>query len=167
MTHRLPGLAGAVLAHEELSAELICDGYHVHPALARVAIAAKGPRRVMAITDATAGAGMPVGSTARLGDRLIRVSDKAAVLEDGMLAGSTLTMDRAFKTIVTKLALSIVDAAHLCSTTPARELGLANFGVIAEGCAADLVVLDRGFRVRYTFVAGVEIYNSELQIRNA
>jgi N-acetylglucosamine-6-phosphate deacetylase len=69
-------------------------------------------------------------------------------------------MDRAFRTIVAKLRLSIVDAAHLCSTTPARELGLANFGVIAEGCAADLVVLDRAFRVVHTFIAGQEVFRA-------
>ena len=167
MTHRAPGVAGAVLSHEDVAAELICDGYHVHPAMCRTAIGSKGVDRMMAITDGTAGAGLPVRSSSRLGGRRIRVTEKAAVLDDGTLAGSTLTMDRAFKTIVTKLALSIVDAVHLCSTTPARELGLANFGVIAEGCAADLVVLDRAFRVVHTFIAGVEVYKSESGIRNA
>jgi N-acetylglucosamine-6-phosphate deacetylase len=69
MRHRAPGLAGAVLAREDVAAELICDGFHVHAAMGRVAIAAKGCHRMMAITDATAGAGLPVGSTARLGGR--------------------------------------------------------------------------------------------------
>ena len=58
MTHRAPGLAGAVLARDDVAAELICDGYHVHPAMCRVAIAAKGARGVMAITDGTAGTGL-------------------------------------------------------------------------------------------------------------
>src|SRR6185369_9234653 len=71
LQHRAPGLAGAVLARDDVAAELICDGFHVHPAMSRVAIAAKGPSRVMAITDATAGAGLPVGSTAHLGGRTI------------------------------------------------------------------------------------------------
>ena len=61
--HRSPGLAGAVLQTEEVAAEIICDGVHVHPALVRTAIAAKRPSRVMAITDATAAAGLPVGGT--------------------------------------------------------------------------------------------------------
>jgi len=158
ITHRAPGLAGAVLSHDDVRAELICDGFHVHPAISRLAIAAKGIDGVMAITDGTAGAGLVPGTTARLGGRPIRVSDRVALLEDGTLAGSTLTMDRAFRNIVTMFGSSITEAAMLCSTTPARALGLRGFGVIAEGSVADLVVLDRAFRVTRTLIDGEEIY---------
>lgn len=158
MTHRAPGLAGAVLARDEMTAELICDGYHVHPAMARVAIAAKTLRGVLAITDGTAGSALPPGSAARLGGRTIRVSEQAALLEDGTLAGSTLTMNRAFRTIVEVFGLSVVEAAVLCSTTPSRELGLQGFGVIAEGAFADLAVLDQGYRVVRTFIDGEQVY---------
>ena len=158
MTHRAPGIAGAVLARDDVAAELVCDGFHVHPAMCRVAIASKGLGGVMAITDGTGGAGLAVGSTARLGGQRILVTDQAAFLDEGTLAGSTLTMDRAFRTIVTNLGLSVVEAATLCSTTPARELGLTGFGVLAEGAFGDVVVLDRGFRVVRTFLAGEEVY---------
>jgi N-acetylglucosamine-6-phosphate deacetylase len=157
IAHRAPGLAGAVLSRDEVAAELICDGYHVHPAMCRMAIAAKGAERMMAITDGTGASGLPVGSFARLGGRRIEARHDAAFLEDGTLAGSTLTMDRAFRTIVTRLAGSLVEAATMCSTTPARELGLTGFGVIATGAAADLVVLDRGFRVVRTLIAGEQV----------
>jgi len=160
LTHRAPGLVGAVLSHDEVNAELICDGFHVHPAMCRVAIAAKGVHGVMAITDGTGGSGLAPGSTARLGGRSIRVSDQAAVLDDGTLAGSTLTMDRAFRNIVTMFHASIAEAAIMCSTTPARAVGLTGFGVIAEGQAADFVVLDRAFRVAKTFIDGEEIYRA-------
>ncbi|HEY3160999.1 MAG TPA: N-acetylglucosamine-6-phosphate deacetylase [Vicinamibacterales bacterium] len=160
ITHRAPGLAGAVLAHGEVKAELICDGFHVHAAMSQVAIAAKGVDGVMAITDGTAGAGLAPGSMARLGGRAIRVSDQAALLEDGTLAGSTLTMDRAFRNIVTMFHASITQAAIMCSTTPARALGLTRFGVIAEGNVADLVVLNRGFHVTRTFIDGEEVFTS-------
>ena len=160
MTHRAPGLAGAVLSHDEVTAELICDGFHVHPAMCRLAIAAKGVHGVMAITDGTAGSGLSPGAMTRLGGRPIRVSDKAALLEDGTLAGSTLTMDRAFRNIVTMFHASIAEAAVMCSTTPARALGLTGFGVIAEGNVADLVVLDRAFRVSRTFIDGEEVYRA-------
>ena len=162
MSHRAPGVAGAALAREEVCAELICDGYHVHPAVCRVAIATKGTAGVMAITDGTAGAGLKIGDTARIGGRTITVRNEAAFLDDGTLAGSTLTMDRVFRTIVVQLGLSIVDAAQVCATTPARELGLTGFGVIADGAVADLVVLDRGFGVVRTFISGREVYCSEL-----
>jgi N-acetylglucosamine-6-phosphate deacetylase len=155
--HRAPGLVGAVLSREDIAAELICDGYHVHPAMCRMAIAAKGAHGVMAITDGTAASGLPIGSHARLGGQRIQAGGEAAFLEDGTLAGSTLTMDRAFRTIVARFGGSVVEAATMCATTPARELGLTGFGVIAAGAVADLVVLDRGFRVVRTFIGGEQV----------
>jgi N-acetylglucosamine-6-phosphate deacetylase len=161
LAHRAPGATGAALAREEVAAELICDGVHVHPAVCRVAIATKGVGGIMAITDATAGAGLAAGSHARLGGQRITVRDGAAFLDEGTIAGSTLTMDRAFRTIATQFGSSIVDAAQLCATTPARALGLTGFGVIATGTIADIVVLDRGFQVARTIVAGHEVWRRE------
>jgi len=158
VAHREPGVAGAVLSCEDVAAELVCDGYHVHPGMCRVAIAAKGTHGIMAITDGTAGSGLPPGSFARLGGRRIRVADEAVVLDDGTLAGSSLTMDRAFRTIVNLFGRSIVDAAMMCATTPARQLGLHGCGAIAEGAVADLAVLDRDCRVVYTFIDGEQVY---------
>jgi N-acetylglucosamine-6-phosphate deacetylase len=164
--HRSPGLAGAVLQAEEIAAEIICDGFHVHPALVRAAIAAKRPSRVLAITDASAAAGLPVGARARLGGQEIVAGESAAHLADGTLAGSTLTMDRAFRMLIERTGLSIVDAATLCATTPARELGLVGHGVLTPDAAADFVVLDSDFRVVQTYVGGERVYmrtqNSEL-----
>ncbi len=153
LNHRTPGLTGAVLEHEDVVAELICDGAHVHPSMVRVAIAAKQPQGVMAITDGTAGSGLARGAQTMLGGRRITVGDMAH-LDDGTIAGSVLTMDRAFAKLVTAMRLSLIDAAIVCSTTPARALGLQGFGVIAPGSVADLVVLDRDLRVVHTFVGG-------------
>jgi N-acetylglucosamine-6-phosphate deacetylase len=158
IAHRSPGLAGAMLAHEHITPELICDGYHVHPAMCRVAIAAKRPANIMAITDGTAGSGQPVGSQGRLGGRAIHVRDDAAFLDDGTLAGSTLTMDRAFRNIVTMFRRTLVDAAQMCSTTPARQLGLTEAGRIAEGAVADLVILDGELRVVRTIIGGEQVW---------
>jgi N-acetylglucosamine-6-phosphate deacetylase len=160
ITHRAPGVAGAVLAREEVAAELICDGYHVHSSMSRIAIASKSVGRIMAITDGTAGAGLAVGATAMLGGRRIRVTDQAAVLDEGTLAGSTLTMDRAFQTIVNTFGCSVVEACVLCSTTPAKELGLAGFGLLAEGAFADIVILDRQFGIVRTFIGGETVYEA-------
>ena len=151
--HRVPGLAGAVLEADEVFAELVCDGVHVHPAMMRVALAAKRPERIMAITDGTAGSGLPRGSRAALGGYPISIRD-AAYLEDGTIAGSVLTMDRGFAKLVSEVGLSLVDAATVSSTTPARALGLQGFGVIAAGATADLVVLNRDLSVVQTWVAG-------------
>jgi len=157
VSHRAPGLAGAVLEHDDVCAEIVCDGVHVHPAMVRVALAAKSASRIMAITDGTAGSGMPMGSTGRLGGRPITFRD-AAYLDDGTLAGSVLTMDRAFAKLVTLMRVNPVDAALVCATTPARTLGLQGFGVIAGGAVADLVVLDAEWRVVQTWLAGTLAY---------
>jgi len=161
MTHQAPGVVGAVLSRDDVVAELICDGVHVHPAACRVAIAAKGIHAVMAITDGTAGSGLPLGSVARLGGRTIHVTDQGARLDEGTLAGSTLTMDRAFRNIVTMCGRSIPDAAVMCSTSPARALGLTGFGAIEEGAAADLAVIDAQFSVVRTYIDGACVYPRE------
>jgi N-acetylglucosamine-6-phosphate deacetylase len=158
LLHRAPGLAGAILQSDEVAAELICDGVHVHPAVVRVAIGAKHASRIMAITDGTAGAGLPAGTRTSIGGRPITVRD-AAYLDDGTLAGSVLTMDRAFERLVTLIGLAPIDAALLCSTTPARELGLHGLGVLAPGAVADLVVLDRKYRPVQTWIDGELIYD--------
>ena len=156
--HRAPGLAGAVLQAEEIAAEIICDGHHVHPALVRTAIAAKRPSRVLAITDATAGAGLPVGSRAVLGGQPITVGPATALLPDGTIAGSVATMDRVFDVLVSQVGLSLVDAATVCATTPARELGLVGHGLLVAGGVADLVVLDSQLSVVQTYIGGQLVY---------
>jgi N-acetylglucosamine-6-phosphate deacetylase len=159
MSHRDPGLVGAALASEDLAVELICDGHHVHPAVMRLAIAAKGPSRTMAITDGTAGSGLPPGAKASLGGQPITVAEVAR-LGDGTMAGSVLTMDRAFSGLVTKCGFDLVQAAEMCATTPARELGLVGHGVIAPGAAADLTVLDSRLQVVQTWIGGERVWGT-------
>ena len=154
--HRAPGLTGAVLESDDIAAEIICDGVHVHAAAVRMAVAAKQARKIIAITDGTAGAGLKRGERASLGGRTIVTGD-AAYLEDGTLAGSVLTMDRAFRVLVKAMGFTLMDASQMCATTPARELGLHGTGVLAEGAAADLVVLDRDLGVVETYVSGVRV----------
>jgi N-acetylglucosamine-6-phosphate deacetylase len=156
MSHRDPGLVGAILASEDIAAEIIGDAFHVHPAAVKVAIAAKGHSRMMAITDGTSASGLPAGACARLGGRTITVGPnrEGARLDDGTLAGSVATMDQVFSNLVTRAGQSLVEAAILCATTPAREMGLTGQGVIAPGGLADLVVLTPGLRVVQTWVGG-------------
>lgn len=160
LRHREPGLAGAVMASDEVAAELICDGHHVHPAVVRMAVAAKKPSRIMAVTDGTAVAGLPAGAHARLGGQSITISRRAACLGDGTLAGGAVTMNLVFRMLTDVAGLGPVDAATLCSTTPARELGLQGLGVIAPGAVADLVVLDRDCQVVQTYVGGRLVFSS-------
>ena len=152
--HRRPGLVGAVLADDRVAVELICDGTHVHPALVRMVVAAKRPSRVMVISDGTAAAALPAGAVARLGGQPITATATCAELMDGTMAGSVLTMDGAFRRLIGEMGFSRVDAALMCSTTPATELGLADQGCLVEGAVADLVVLDDRGAVVQTYVAG-------------
>jgi N-acetylglucosamine-6-phosphate deacetylase len=162
--HRAPGLVGAVLQTDEVAAEIICDGAHVHPALIRTAIAAKRPSRILAITDATAAAGLPVGGRALLGGQPIIAGASTALLGDGVtIAGSIVTMDRAFQTLVGRVGISLVDAATICATTAAREFGLVGLGVLAPDAIADLVVLDANFLVVQTYVGGQLVYSRNTQ----
>ena len=157
--HRHPGLVGAALTTDGVSVEVIGDGRHVHPAGVRLAVAAKGRDGVMAITDATAGAGLAAGAVVRLGGRTITVGDVAR-LDDGTVAGSVLTMDRAFGTLVSACGLDLVEAAHLCATTPAREMGLVGHGALVPGAVADLVVLDSALRVVQTWISGRPVWQA-------
>lgn len=157
-SHRQPGVVGAVLENDEVAAELICDGQHVHVAAMRVAIAAKTPARIMAITDGTAGSGLPVGAHTTLGGQPIVVAEVAR-LDDGTIAGSVLTMDQAFARLVTQCGCDLVQAAAMCATTPARELRLQGLGVIAPGAIADLVVLDTRLEVVETWIGGVPVWS--------
>jgi len=153
ITSRAPGVVGAVLESDLVSAEIICDGHHVHPSLVALAIRAKSISRVMAITDGTAAAGLPVGARARLGDQTIIAGQTTALLENGTLAGSTLTMDGAFRMLIS-IGLNAWEASRLCSGTACEALGLQRMGAIAAGNHADLVVMDRSYQVKQTWVAG-------------
>ena len=166
--HRAPGLVGAVLQTDEVAAEIICDGVHVHPALIRTTIAAKRPSRVVAITDATAAAGLPAGKRATLGGQPIIAGESTALLSDGVtIAGSIVTMDRVFQTLVGRVGISLVDAVTICATTAARELGLVGHGVLAPDAVADLVVLDPKFLVVQTYRAGELIYSRNTPVASS
>lgn len=157
LSHREPGVVGAVLEAPEVAAEVICDGHHVHPSVVRLALQAKTAARLMAITDGTAGSGLPVGSRAMLGGRPIVVTPRSAELEDGTLAGSVITMDRAFRTLVQDAGVPLEVAARLCATTPADRLGLGDQGRIQVGARADLAVLDERLQAVETWIGGVRI----------
>jgi N-acetylglucosamine-6-phosphate deacetylase len=157
MSHRDPGLTGAVLSSDEVAAELVCDGHHVHPAVMRGGTA-KGVRS--GHYRGTAGSGLPSGATAELGGYRLTVKDVARY-DDGTIAGSVVTMDRVFACLVATVGLDLIGAAQLCSTTPARELGLHGHGVIAPGAVADLTVLNANLEVDQTWVGGKLIFQNE------
>jgi N-acetylglucosamine-6-phosphate deacetylase len=159
MTHRDPGLPGAVLANDDVAAELICDGHHVHPAMMRFAIGAKGPSRILAITDGTAGSGLPAGSRAQLGGQPVTVGDVAR-LDDGTMAGSVATMDRVLALLLTVAKIDLVHGVEMCAATAARAMGLSGQGVLAPGALADFVALNRQYQVLETWIGGRRVYSA-------
>jgi N-acetylglucosamine-6-phosphate deacetylase len=153
--HRDPGPVAAALEHPGVVCELINDGIHVAPAIIRLVAAAAGADRAALITDAIAATGMRDGEY-RLGRLPVQVVGGVATLVDGgNLAGSTLTMDAAFRRAVLEVGLPIEDAVRMASTTPARVLGLDSLlGSLTPGREADLVVLDDGLEVIAVMAAG-------------
>jgi N-acetylglucosamine-6-phosphate deacetylase len=150
--HREPGIIGAAL-RAELACELINDGVHVHPAI--TSLVARRPTNLVLITDAIDATGVGDGRFV-LGGQAVQVRDGHARLDDGSLAGSTLTMDAAVRRAVVECDLAIEVAAAAAATNPARVLGIgASCGSIAPGLAADLVVLDDELRVQRVMVGGV------------
>lgn len=151
--HREPGPVPALLEDNRVTVELICDGVHLHPATIRWVLRTASAQRVALVTDAMAAAGVGDGDYV-LGHLTVRVRDGVARQPDGTIAGSTLTMDRAFRCVVDAGA-SVEEAVTMASTTPAEALGLADeIGSITVGRGADLVVLDRTLQVAAVMVKG-------------
>ncbi|MET9255748.1 N-acetylglucosamine-6-phosphate deacetylase [Streptomyces sp. NPDC003717] len=146
--HRDPGPITALLEDERITVELINDGTHLHPAALQLAFHHAGAARVAFITDAMDAAGFGDGRYL-LGPLEVEVREGVArLVEGGSIAGSTLTLDRAFKRAVTVDGLPVEDVVTAISANPARLLGLADrIGSLEPGKDADLVVLDAGFDV--------------------
>jgi len=158
--HREPGIVGAALIRDELTVELICDGFHVHPDMVRLVFAVKRRDRIALVTDAIAAAGMPDGEGYRLGGLPVVVKEGKAVLRDsGNLAGSCLTMDRALKQAVAFTGLPPAEVLPALTINPARQIGADDRkGSIEVGKDADLVALGPDLTVVRTYVKGVRVY---------
>jgi N-acetylglucosamine-6-phosphate deacetylase len=149
--HRSPGLVGAALSDSRVAVSLIADLAHVHPVVLTVALRAKGADRIALVTDSVAWRGDHVGGIG------ITYDGRAVRRRDGTLAGSALTMARAFANLVDHCGASLGDAARAAAGTPARVLGLTDRGRIAPGQRADLVALDGDHGVASTWIAGERV----------
>jgi N-acetylglucosamine-6-phosphate deacetylase len=158
--HRQPSVAVAALLQNELKVELIADGFHVHPAVMKLIYNIKGDGGIILITDAIRASGMPDGEYTFMDQKII-VREKKAYLENGTLAGSTLTMEAAVKNMVELVGVPLTDAVRMASLNGAKVLGLEHKkGILAVGKDADLVVLNRNFDVQMTICEGVVKYNA-------
>lgn len=152
LLHRAPGVIGAAF-DAGASVELICDGLHIHPAVIRATYQMFGDKLNL-ISDSLRCAGMPDGDY-ELGGQPIVVKDHKATLLDGTLAGSSISLLDAVRNVV-RFGLPLAEAVYAASAAPAQAVGL-DAGVIAQGKAADLVVLDRDLNLKAVFVDGQRV----------
>ena len=154
LDHRDPGILGAVLTSDEVSADIIADGVHVDPSVIQLFLRAKGQERAVLITDAISATGMPDG-TYMLGGFAVQVHDGRCEF-DGRLAGSVLTLDRAVRNTMKFANISLQNAVRMATLNPARLLGIEKRkGVLAVGADADIAVFTRTGEIVRTIVGGI------------
>ena len=144
--HRDPGVVGAVFDDSRVYAELICDGFHIHPAALRAAFQVLGDRALV-ISDSMRANGMPEGEPFDLGGQMVTVREGKATLADGTIAGSVSNLHQEVKNLVS-FGIPLEQAVKAASLIPARSIGLEEeIGSIAPGKRADLVVLDENLDI--------------------
>ena len=153
LDHREPGILGAALTNDRLTADIIADGIHVDPSMVKLFLAAKGAEGAILITDAISATGMGDGRY-KLGSLEVEVKGDRCDYQ-GKLAGSVLTLDRAVRNTMNFAGWTMQQALRLVTQNPARLLGVnSQKGNVASGSDADLVVLTPAGEVVQTFVAG-------------
>ena len=156
-THRDPGVIGAVLISPEINAELIADGLHVEEGAMKLLLKAKGYERVTLVSDGLSATGMPDGKY-MLGGFEVTVTNGVCRNAAGVLAGSTLTLDRALRNIV-NLGVPLADAVRMLTLNPALLLGIEfKKGSLRVGADADVLLLDQSLRVTDVWARGIRVH---------
>ena len=144
--HRKPGVVGAVFDDSRVRGELICDGFHIHPAVLRAAFRLLGDRALI-VSDSMRANGMPEGEAFDLGGQTVTVHQGKALLPDGTIAGSVTNLHQEIKNLVS-FGVPFDQAVKAATLLPARAIGLdGEIGSIAPGKRADLVVLDENLDI--------------------
>lgn len=159
LQHRNPGMAGAMLASPHSYAELICDGYHVHPDVCRILMEKIGHHRVALISDCMMASGLPDGEY-HLGDLSVTVANGLATLPSGNLASSLLTMKDAIKNVVDWNIATPEQAIMMASLIPARSSNIDHLcGMISPGRDADFIVLNSDMTLEATYLNGNKCFS--------
>jgi N-acetylglucosamine-6-phosphate deacetylase len=157
-SHRAPGVFGAVMASDKPTAELIADGFHVHPAAMKILLRCLGVERIALISDAIPGAGLPDGEYHLIGQH-VTVKDGKARLDDGTIAGSTVQMNQCVHNMHQLAGASLAEAVRMASLNPARVIKEDDqMGSLEAGKWANLVVMDEQVNVQLSMVKGRIIY---------
>ena len=156
--HRTPGVILGALLHNELKIELIADTLHVHPAVMELLLKLKGASGIILVSDSIRAGGMHEGEY-EFADQKIFMKENKAFLEDGTLAGSTLTLNSAVKNMVKAAGAKITDAVRMASLNGIKVLDLDHKkGILAVGKDADIVVLNKDYEVELTLLNGKAVY---------
>jgi len=156
--HREPGTVGGILTDDRIYAQVIADGVHVHPAVVKLIIRAKGFHRTILITDSIRATSLADGNY-ELGDMIIRVNGGIARTSSGGLAGSTLTLDQAIRNVIKFAQISFQDAIAMATYSPAEALRIQDRkGQIRAGADADLTFFDERYQVVATMVKGKLVF---------
>ncbi len=143
MHHRKPGPIPAAAERDDVTAEIIADGVHIHPAMVRLAFNMFGDDRMILISDTLRAAGLEDG-TYDLGGQDVTVRGPVATIENGALAGSVSDLMRCLYVAVRDMDIPLASAVKAASANPARALGLeGRYGSLDAGCVADAVLLDQ------------------------
>lgn len=151
--HREPGAMVATMVDDRITAGLIPDGIHSHPATVRLAIKTKGVDSIVVVSDMMAACGMSPG-TYPLASKSVIVTEDSARLEDGTLAGSILTMDQALRNLVDWSECTPAEAIHMMTAVPARLLDDPSRGRLVVGARADITAWNRDLQPQHTMVGG-------------
>ena len=159
-SHFAPGAIGAILNSKNITAELIADGIHAHPGAMKLLFKCLGPDRVVLITDAMAGAGMPDGVYELIGSPVIVKNGRATRPDDGRLAGGTSTLNQCVFNMVRMVGVPFSKSVRMANLTPARMLHLDyRLGTLEAGKDASFSIVDKEMRIYQTIVHGRIVYD--------
>lgn len=158
--HREPGCVTAAFLDDNAYAELIADGFHVHPDVLRVTWKALGPERIVLITDAMPGQGMPDGEYIFSNLECVKKGNTVRVKDTGRIAGSAITMMDAIRNMRKFCSCTFDDLAKMASRNPSRIAGVSETkGTIEPGKDADLILLDNNMQLHDVFKGGRHVYH--------
>lgn len=153
INHRMPGPIIAALENKNITAEIICDGHHIHPAIIRFAFNSFGAERMILVSDSLRCCGMPDGEF-NLGGLRAFIKDGVATLSDGTLAGSMTNVYECMKNAVS-FGIRREDAIRAVTYNPAKQLGcLDSVGSIADGKDADFIISDKDLNLEQVYIDG-------------
>ncbi len=158
INHRSPGPVFAVFDSENVEAEMICDGVHIHPSVVRAVIRILGDDRVIFISDSMEAVGMPDGEYELGGQPVIKKGTEAR-LKDGTIAGSAADLMDVMRTAVRRMGIKLETAVKCSAVNPAKSIGIyEKTGSIEAGKAANLAVLDEDLELIRVFSRGNPVY---------